>query len=148
MAISWRDAMSIDGGQIDDDHRHLFSLINEIERLLDGEFDVKEILVALKKLQYYTVYHFAREEAIQKQIGYAEWEEHAEKHRLLVANVGNAITVFEKEIAEYKHDRIRDNVLRLLQAWIVGHVLKHDIPMRSQIRNHRMGPRRGPISTG
>ncbi|MEI6560372.1 MAG: hypothetical protein WCO00_18400, partial [Rhodospirillaceae bacterium] len=61
--------------------------------------------------------------------------------------VENAIAVFEREIAEDKQERIKDGVIRLLQAWVVGHVLKHDIPMRSEIRIHRAGPRRGPIST-
>ncbi|MEI6558672.1 MAG: hypothetical protein WCO00_09715 [Rhodospirillaceae bacterium] len=48
MVVVWREAMSIDGGPIDDDHRYLFSLINEIESLLDGKFAKPEILTALK----------------------------------------------------------------------------------------------------
>ena len=147
MAIVWRDAMSIDGGPIDDDHKFLFNLINELERHLDNNFSKDDILAALKKLQYYTVYHFTREEAIQKEIGYSAIDEHIENHRMIVANVDNAIMVFEREISEDKQDRIKDGVIRLLQAWVVGHVLKHDIPMRSEIRIHRAGPRRGPITT-
>jgi len=147
MPIVWRDAMSIDDGPIDDEHKFWISLANGIDEALQGGVDSEKILENLKKLKYYTVYHFMREEAIQREIGYPDHEQHAEKHRQLVAVVDNALKLFEQEIHQGKHQGIRDNMVRLLKTWIVGHIVNNDIPMRSYIRMHRRGPYRGPIST-
>ncbi|CAK0749430.1 hypothetical protein CCP1ISM_320006 [Azospirillaceae bacterium] len=74
--------MSIDGGPIDDDHRFWMKLANDIDAAFENGVDKVAILDCLKKFQYYTVYHFVREEAIQKEIGYPDIEQHAEKHDL------------------------------------------------------------------
>ncbi|MEI8393469.1 MAG: hemerythrin family protein [Rhodospirillaceae bacterium] len=137
MAIVWRAGMSIDGGPIDDDHKFLITQINELERTLDEGFSVAAILATLKKLQYYCVYHFVREEAIQKEIGFHDRVAHAEKHRQLVTMVDEAVALFERGVFEEKQERIKDNLLRLLGAWIIGHVLKHDMPMKESIRIYR-----------
>ena len=148
MSIVWREAMSIDDGPIDDDHKFWISLANGLEAALDGGMDRKLIIETLNKLKYYTVYHFVREEAIQREIGFPDADAHAEKHRHLVGIVDNALKLFESEINEGKHERIRENVARLLSSWIIGHIVKHDLPMRSYIRMHRMGTYRGPITSG
>ena len=147
MAIEWREAMSIDGGPIDDDHRFWMKLASDIDLAFENGVNRDAILEFLKKFKYYTLYHFVREEAIQKEIGYPYIEQHAEKHKQLVSVVDNAVKLFEQDISDDKSERLRNDVARLLNAWIVGHIVKQDMPMRDYIRMHRKGPYRGPITT-
>ena len=138
MPIQWRKEMSIDGGLLDDDHKYLFKLINEFEQIMDT-FESEKILEALKKLQYYTVTHFAKEESFMRSVETSKeaYNEHVGKHIKLKEIVNNAITVFEKEITIDKQARIKDNILGLLQAWIVGHILKYDLPIKSDYQNYK-----------
>ena len=147
MAIQWRDAMSIDGGPIDDDHKFWLKLASDLDDAFENGMDRDKIIECLKKLQYYTVYHFARDEAIQKEIGYHDIEAHKEKHKQLSEVMSSALEVFERDISDGKSEQLRDKVSKLMGAWIVGHIVKQDMPMRDYVRMHRMGPRRGPIST-
>ena len=144
MPIQWRKEMSIDDGAIDDDHKYLFKLINEFEQIMDT-FESEKILEALKKLQYYTVTHFAKEESFMRSVETSKeaYNEHVGKHIKLKEIVNNAITVFEKEITIDKQARIKDNVLGLLQAWIVGHIMKYDLLIKSdyQIYKHKHKPK-------
>ena len=146
MPIVWRDAMSIDGGPIDEDHQFLITIANEVEDVLDGA-DRARILALLKKLQYYTVYHFVREEALQREIDFPDHEEHAGRHRQLIAIVENAVSLFSRDFTEDKSRRLANDLARLMNAWIIGHVLTQDIAMRPHVRMHRQGPRGVPLTT-
>ena len=111
----------------------------------DCHFESEKILEALKKLQYYTVTHFAKEESFMRSVETSKeaYNEHVGKHIKLKEIVNNAITVFEKEITIDKQARIKDNVLGLLQAWIVGHIMKYDLLIKSdyQIYKHKHKPK-------
>lgn len=147
MAIKWREAMSIDGGFINDDHKFLISLINEFEDLLSEQFNQSELIKSLEKLEYYTVYHFAREESLQREIKWPDIEEHIEKHKKLVEYVKNALALVKNIVTDDKVDRIQDNILRLLKIWIIGHIMKHDIPMKFAARAHTVGRKYTPITS-
>ncbi len=147
MAIQWRDTMSIDGGPIDDDHKHWLKLASDLDAAFEDGFNREKIIDCLNKLQYYTVYHFAREEAFQREISYPDLESHKEKHKQLAEVMKNVIEIFERDISDGKSEQLRDKVSKLMGAWIVGHIVKQDLPMRDYVRMHRMGPRRGPITT-
>ncbi|MEI6559243.1 MAG: hemerythrin family protein [Rhodospirillaceae bacterium] len=144
--LVWRDAMSIDDGPIDEDHKYLIKLANEVETALES-VDRDKILSLLKNLEYYTVYHFTREEALQREIGYNDYDEHCVRHKQLVEVVHNAVGLFSQEFSEDKNRRLAEDVVKLMNAWIVGHILTQDLPMRSYVRMHKQGPRRAPITT-
>ena len=147
MGLEWREAMSVDGGDIDEDHKYWLKLTCDLDAAFEGGVNKERILEILKSLQYYTLYHFIREEAIQKQIEYPDAEQHAAKHRQLAEVVDNAVKLFERDVSNEKGGRLRDDVAKLINAWIVGHIVKQDIPMRDYIRVRRKGHYRGPIST-
>ncbi|CAK0739996.1 hypothetical protein CCP1ISM_100020 [Azospirillaceae bacterium] len=69
------------------------------------------------------------------------------QHKQLALVVDNAVKLFEQDISDDKSERLRNDVARLLNAWIIGHIVKQDMPMRDYIRMHRKGPYRGPITT-
>ncbi|MEI8393338.1 MAG: hemerythrin family protein [Rhodospirillaceae bacterium] len=135
MPVHWREQMSIDGGAIDTDHKFLILLINEFEQQLEAGFDQGLLLDALKRLEYYTVYHFSREEAIQQRIGFANCKDHAERHRQLRINVKSAIGLFSKTIPKQQQQAVKERILKLLKFWIINHIAKHDKAMAPYFKN-------------
>ena len=141
MAVHWRDEMSIDGGPIDTDHKFLISLINDFDSEFERGFDQYRILDALKRLEYYTVYHFAREEAIQQSFGFPRQKEHVDQHRRLRMEVKGAISLFSNEIPKSSEGVVKRRVIDLLKNWIIGHIVNYDKEMIPFIR------RRGAAKT-
>lgn len=144
MPIQWRQSMSVDGSSIDEDHRHLFAIMNKLEENLGENFNKSTVLGTLYNLEHYCSYHFSREETIQKEIMWDHIDDHMEKHKQLIDVVNNAITVVSRDFNESKLSSVQDNILRLIRAWIIGHIVKYDIPMRSAIRLHQQGRRPSP----
>ena len=75
-------SFELDFHPIDDDHRRLVALVNEIIRALDAaDFDacarlVPDFVDSARK-------HFRHEEALLERVGYPEAEDHHEHHRQL-----------------------------------------------------------------
>ncbi|MEI6986285.1 MAG: hemerythrin family protein [Rhodospirillaceae bacterium] len=139
ISIHWRYQLSIDGGAIDTDHKFLISLINEFEAEFEKGFDQYRILDALKRLEYYTVYHFQREKAIQQRIGFLDIKDHAEQHHQLNINVKGAIKLFSHEIPKTHQADVRNKLMRLLRLWIVGHVSTYDMKMKPYFTRRARG---------
>ena len=126
--------MSIDGGAIDTDHKFLIYLINEFDALFGSGFDQFRILDALKRLEYYTAYHFAREEAIQQAIAFPRRKEHEEQHRGLRLKVKEVMSLLAHDIPRDGQPGVQKRILDLLRVWIVGHICKYDREMIPCIR--------------
>jgi len=134
MAIEWRPAMSVDGGVIDDDHRYLISLINQFNDAIDNDADLDEVRRILGSLKYYTVYHFVREQAAQKAAEYPSRESHAQEHKSLVESVDSVMKLLDGYVPGQKFDEVKEEIARLLRAWLVDHIIKHDLLMRPYVR--------------
>lgn len=69
--IEWNDSYLLGVPEIDQQHKHLIAIANELYDVATGDESVYEtkMPVILKKLTDYTVYHFSMEEPLQKKIG-------------------------------------------------------------------------------
>ncbi|MBI4848457.1 MAG: bacteriohemerythrin, partial [Nitrospirae bacterium] len=78
--VTWEETMSVNVKEIDDQHKKLISLINELhEGIQSGE--EKNILGdVLEELINYTRYHFSAEERRMKQFSYIGYLEHKIEH--------------------------------------------------------------------
>lgn len=85
LGLTWRDAYACGEPAIDDEHRELFRLCNDLLRTAAAEPAVETLLRVWDTLLSHTVEHFAHEEAILQRRGYPELEHHAESHRHLIA---------------------------------------------------------------
>ena len=121
MLINWKEEYSVNITEIDDQHKMLISMVNEMhEAMKKGES--KEILgPILDRLVQYTKEHFAREESIMEENGYPEFKEHKEKH--------NKMT---QKVLSLQHDYHNDKfhlsfeVSKFLQEWLNKHILGTD----------------------
>lgn len=137
MTIEWRQQMSVDGGKIDEDHRHLIDIINRFEvetPHFTGTDDAMEILHALK---FYCKTHFEREEQLQRLSAFPFATAHAQEHTDLVKQLDTIIDK-TRNCGEGEIIEISTMMTELLKDWLIGHVVKSDLRMKPYI--HEMAP--------
>lgn len=110
--------------QIDNEHRRLFEIAEEVYQLQQQEFLVDkydQIKAALEELREYTKTHFAHEEEYMESIQY--------KHMFMQKVQHDA---FVKKLDELDLDKLDDedgtisDILKFLTDWLVHHILETD----------------------
>lgn len=116
--IAWDRNMSVGIHDLDEDHRKVFELINELhEAIMAGH--KREILEAvLDRLMEYTMTHLEREEEMLKQTGYADLIEHQEQHRRMVRRVQDVRGRFDDGSVAQLSLELRS----FLQNWWILHI--------------------------
>ena len=115
--IAWKDQYSVGIDSIDQQHRKLVNLINQLMTAVDYSTGEEFEREALAELVDYTKTHFSYEEGLMEDNGYPDFEAHREQHRAMIAEV-------EKVLAEYEKDQ--DMAMRhacdYLKDWLVNHI--------------------------
>jgi hemerythrin len=73
--------MTIDNGVLDEDHRSLIGLVNQIQEIQPGLMMRSELRLVLTRLHAYAKFHFEREEHLQIAIGFPYAAAHNQGHR-------------------------------------------------------------------
>lgn len=115
--IKWKKSFSVGIDLIDEDHKKLLGMINQLQTAAHYQTDDALIESTLNELIEYTKYHFSREEQLMEKNNYPDYEEHKKQHEQMV----NQVTQF---INEYRVDKTRtiDNVVMYLKTWLVNHI--------------------------
>ena len=115
--VTWSDDMSVGIEVIDEDHKKLLGLINDLERAVYYHMGESYERQALKELVDYTKYHFEREEGMLQSNGYPDFDAHKKEHEAMIGKV--------KEFCEaYNRDRaaVIDKMAEFLRSWLVNHI--------------------------
>ena len=78
--ISWSDKFSIGVGMIDEQHKNLFRLVNDMHDYINSGSAKDKISSALDALINYTEYHFKEEEDYMFNVEYTRFEQHKIAH--------------------------------------------------------------------
>lgn len=111
--------------EIDKEHEHLFSLINQTHALLSSE-DADLRLTAqtlLNKLKAYANSHFAHEEAYMKKIGDPELESQQQEHADFIAYM-DTINIGYLDNAHVQP--ALESLLKYLSHWLFRHIIGSD----------------------
>lgn len=112
--------------EIDNQHRRLFEIAEELYQLSREEFIVDKydhICKSLQELKDYTYFHFDSEEAYMESIGYKRMFTQKVQHDGLRKQIEewNLDNVTE----ENQEETIRD-ILHIVTDWLVNHILEQD----------------------
>ena len=117
----WVDAYSVGVAEIDQQHRKLITLINQLDTAM-AKGQGKEILgKILKELIHYCAGHFATEEKLFDQYGYPDAAEHKVKHQKMTEKVLDLQKQFQQGKITITFD-----VMDFLQKWLDKHILGTD----------------------
>jgi hemerythrin len=117
----WDDKYTLNIAEIDRQHQKLFALFNQLyEAMQDGHGNevVEKVLTSVVD---YTAYHFAFEEKLFRQYGYADEAAHRAEHARLSEQA--------KALAQRLragHGDVALATLKLLCDWLNNHILGSD----------------------
>jgi len=112
--IEWRDGFKIGIAQVDQEHRHLFTLVRALN--IDSVDDT------VNELLDYVVTHFSNEQEMMEKSGYPAFEQHLKLHEEFASHVadflGNGQAWTEERVQELR---------KFLNKWLIGHIMTHDL---------------------
>jgi len=123
MALVWSSELATGNRQIDDQHLRLFQLCNDLQTALErneGHAVVSRVLAALS---VYVVAHFRMEEELMTQADYGGLEGHRAAHEHMRIQAEDMVDQFNLIGLD------PTEVLRVMEEWLVGHVLNEDKAM-------------------
>jgi hemerythrin-like metal-binding protein len=116
--IQWVDEYSVGNKEIDEQHKVLFSMINDFFHQ-----DNKEAAIMLfQSLSSYIDLHFEAEENLLRQINYPDTEEHINKHDEL----REKFQLLRGKLDDYDLD-VHHKIAMFLYNWLAKHILKADM---------------------
>ena len=120
-AIPWKNKYSVSVTSIDDQHKQLVNLINELNNAMLYEKGRDKISQIIKGLVDYTVFHFDYEEGLLKKNGYNDFDNHKKIHTKFI----DAIKDFQNDF-EYNEKELSKEVMDFLKRWLIEHIMGTD----------------------
>ena len=123
--INWKEEYRIGIKLIDEQHKKLFELANKAFDLLKDDFYIDkydDIIMILKELKNYAIYHFKSEEDYMESIKYRKILSHKVEHDDFIQKI---VEVDIDKIDENQDKYILD-LLEFIVNWIDKHILGTD----------------------
>jgi len=115
--IKWNDSFSVNVVKIDQEHKKLFEMVNELTDAMKAGHGKDVLGNILDRLISYTASHFQLEENYFQQVKYPEAAEHKKEHVAFVRKV----TDFKREFDEGRAT-VSVNILQFLSKWLQTHI--------------------------
>ncbi|MBL0225984.1 MAG: hemerythrin family protein [Geobacteraceae bacterium] len=121
--FEWSDHYNVNIPAIDNEHKLLVSLINDIDNVQDCQNSLQSQIIkeTLHRLSKYIRSHFESEERFLLFNNYPEFTEHKDKHTELLAHLERFEQRFKAENIVFS-----DKMLLFLKDWLVRHIILHD----------------------
>jgi hemerythrin len=126
--LEWRSDFSIGNDAVDNDHQHLIGKINQIYAALADTTDSLSIETMLEELQTDISEHFALEELLMHQSGFAEYEMHRQDHETLLDQINDMVFSFSEDPGAG-----RELLLSQLSDWFATHFTTFDARLHNQL---------------
>lgn len=127
--ILWKTEYSVGDDKLDDDHIVIISLINQLDETKLSGPDEAAIGPILRALIGYAVGHFRREEELMSRGRYPGFEKHLDEHHLLEEQLQELHDEYEAS----GDPAISQEIMELLNFWILDHILKCDMGYKGRL---------------
>jgi hemerythrin-like metal-binding protein len=127
--VKWNESLSTGIDTIDEHHRYLFDLINDLFEVVKHKRGAGEIAKLLKATDAYAQVHFRTEEQMMRHYGYDGIYRQEQQHHAFEARI--------QEFYEELHENplvAQFNVLSYLRDWLIHHISIDDAELRSLTR--------------
>jgi hemerythrin len=120
--IVWTSELSVDVKMLDNDHKRLAILVNDLHEGLMAGHDSKELEHIFNELVAYTRLHFANEEYFLSEAGYSGAAAHKQEHEQKISQV----LVMQARFAGARDSAGYLEVLDQLKEWLFSHIEHSD----------------------
>jgi len=119
--IEWSDELSVGIQEIDEQHKVLVGLVNEMHQAIHEHHGSETAREILDRLGDYTRIHFAVEESLMRIFDYPGYEAHKKQHEELIAQFRQYHAKVQSGTA-----KISFELLHFLKLWLSQHILESD----------------------
>lgn len=126
--IRWDESLTVGIDTIDEHHRYLFEITNELYEVVEEKRGIRHVARILKALDHYVQVHFRAEERMMVYYGYERSDQQHFQHRQ-----------FEERLRQF-YDQLHENpmtapleVLSYLRNWLVRHIQVEDSRLRELV---------------
>ena len=122
--FEWDDGYSVCVERLDNDHKHLFDLLNKTYDACSTSMQPENYPLIVNELIDYLNKHFAVEETYMNSIGYPDLAAHRLEHRRFY----DQVSAYRKKSYEGKEDYTREltELSELIYNWLRQHILNVD----------------------
>lgn len=135
----WSEDYALGLSEIDEQHKYLFALINDIWLGLANKADRETSMRLVAELERYTVTHFAAEEAFMLEQRYSRYAEHKAEHEKFVGRIA-------QEKAGIAAGRgLSLALVHFLRDWLVQHIRFTDRAYADEFREREKSAMKGSL---
>lgn len=129
--IKWTEKLSVNVKSIDEQHKKLIDLINQLHSAMSEGKGKQIIENVLEEMLKYTEYHFNYEEGLLKQTNYPEYEPHKKQHIHYVEKIKEFLKRYEENDPTLTVD-----VFFFLDSWLEEHIMNTDKKYSKHLNEH------------
>jgi hemerythrin len=127
--MTWTEKLSVGVGVLDDDHKRLVTMVNELYDAMQAGHGKETLGRILDNLVQYTKVHFDREEKLFEQTSYPAAAPHRQEHAALTGQVLDV----QRKYAAGANAALSIDVLRFLKTWLINHIQGSDQKYRPHL---------------
>jgi hemerythrin-like metal-binding protein len=120
--MTWTSDLSVGVAVLDDDHKKLIGIINQLHFGITAGHDKEVLGAVLGQLVNYTKFHFAREEEMLLAAGYQAMPSHLTEHEKFIRQISNVQARLKSSSAAMLDLELMD----FLRDWLFSHILVSD----------------------
>ena len=131
--IRWRDEYCTGIASVDEEHRELVELINDLAEKLRGDVHTIETVENyLGEIQAKIATHFSLEERFMKDESYSHYDAHKQDHERLLAELRHILESFRHG----SYLRFEQLLVQHLSDWFMVHFTTHDSLLHNELGDH------------
>ncbi len=130
--IEWNDSMSVGVRKLDEQHRSLVAILNDLDTAVVTGQDGERLGDIIERLIQYTRVHFKDEEELLVRTGFPTAAEHGAQHDELLRIALSAQARFRWST----RPQLAAELLAFLQDWVVKHIEGSDRDYIEHFRAH------------
>ncbi|MBB4316209.1 bacteriohemerythrin [Roseospira marina] len=119
--LEWSDDLRVGFGPMDEEHKKLIDLINDLDAAISAGHAADVIGGFLEDLISYTVWHFRNEEGLMQQYGYPQ----ALSHRVQHVDLTETAEDLQQRFLDGDHE-LADTLTPFLKTWLTDHIMGTD----------------------
>ena len=120
LLIEWNESLSVGIQEIDEQHKVLVNLLNELHEAIRHHHGREASVEILNRLADYTRIHFTVEESLMRILAYPDYEAHKGHHEDLIGQM--------QDLQERMNhgDAVSFELLHFLRNWLTNHIMEGD----------------------
>jgi hemerythrin len=130
--LEWNKKMSVGVESLDEDHRKMIAIINELQEGIQAGHKKVVLEQVLDELVEYTQGHFSREEALFAHTDYSGAAMHKSDHMAMIQRVQNLRT----RLPDRPVVMLDLELMSFLQSWLVNHIQTTDKKYSAWLNSH------------